>query len=54
MIQIPFKFVSNVLIANKSALVQVMVWHRSGDKSLLVRILSQFIEADMGHQRTLV
>ena len=45
MIQISLKYVPRSPIDNKSALVQVMVWRRSGDKPLPEPMLTQFIEA---------
>ena len=36
-------------IDNKSALVQVMAWRRTGDKPLPEPILTQFIDAYMRH-----
>ena len=37
-------------IDNKSALVQVMAWHRTGDKPLSEPIQTQFADAYMRHQ----
>ena len=48
-IQISLKFVPNGPIDNKSALVQVMAWHRTGDRSLPEPMLTQFIDAYMWH-----
>ena len=36
-------------IDNKAALVQVMAWHRTGDKSLLELMMTQFTDAYMRH-----
>ena len=36
-------------IANKSALIQVMAWHRTGDKPLSEPMMTQFTDAWM-HQ----
>ena len=48
-IKIPLKFVPMSPINNKLALAQVMAWHWTGDKPLLERILTQFIDAYMWH-----
>ena len=48
-IQILLKFVSNGPIDNKSTLVQVMVWRRTGDKPLPESMLTQFTYAYMLH-----
>ena len=47
-IQISLKFLW-VQISNKSALVQVMVWHRTDDKPLSEPMLTQFTDAYMPH-----
>ena len=44
LIPISLKFVSKDLIDNKSALVQVMAWHRRGDKPLPQPMLTQIID----------
>ena len=49
-IQISLKFVPKSPIDNKSALVQVMAWHRTGDKPLPEPMMTQFTDAYMGHQ----
>ena len=49
-IRISLKFVPKGPIDNKSALVQVMAWCRTGDKSLPEPMLPQFTEAYMRHQ----
>ena len=41
------KFVPNGPIDKKSALVQVMAWHRTGDKPLSEPMLTQFTDAYM-------
>ena len=46
-IQISLKFVPNGPIDNKSALVQVMAWRRTGDKPLPEPMMTQFIDAYM-------
>ena len=46
-IQISLKFVPKGPIENKSALVQVMAWRRTGDKALSVQMLTQFTDAYM-------
>ena len=43
-IQISWKFVPEGPIDNKSALVQVMAWHRTGNKPFITK-------ADLVHQR---
>ena len=48
-IKISLKFVSKGAIDNKSAMVQVMSWHRKGDKSLPVSMLTQFTDAYVRH-----
>ena len=50
-IQIPIslKFVPRSPIDNKSALVQVMAWRRTGDKSLPELMLTQFTDTHMWH-----
>ena len=46
-IQISLKFVPKDLIDNKSALVQVMAWHRTCNKPLPEAMMTQFIDAYM-------
>ena len=48
-IKISLKFVPKGPIDNKSALVQVMAWHRTGDKPLPEPMLTQFTDAYMRH-----
>ena len=48
-IQISLKFVPGSSIDNKPALVQVMAWHRTGDKPLPEPMLSPFTDAYMRH-----
>ena len=48
-IQIPLKYVPSSPIDNKPALVQVMAWHRTGDKPLSEPMLIPFIDAYMRH-----
>ena len=48
-IQISLKFVPKGPIDNKSALVQVMAWCRTGDKTLPEPVLTQFTDAYMRH-----
>ena len=48
-IQISPKFVPKGPIDNKSALVQVMAWCRTGDKQLPEPMLTQFADAYMRH-----
>ena len=47
LIEIPLKFVPKGLIDNKPAFVQVMAWHRTGDKPLPGPMLTQFNNAYM-------
>ena len=48
-IKIQLKFVPRGLINNIPALVQIMAWHRSGDKPLFEPMLTQFTDACMRH-----
>ena len=48
-IKISLKFVPKGPIGNKSALVQVMAWRWTGNKSLPAPMLTQFIDAYMRH-----
>ena len=50
-IHISLKFVPKGPIDNKSALVQVMAWRRTGDKPLSEPMLNQFTDAYMRYQR---
>ena len=47
--KISLKYVPYGLIGNMSALVQVMAWHRTGDKPLSEAMITQFIKAYMCH-----
>ena len=49
LIRISLKFVPKGLISNKSALVQVMAWCRTGDKPLPEPMLTQFTDVHMWH-----
>ena len=49
-IRISMKFVPRVPIDNRPALVQVMAWHRTGDKPLPETMLTQFNDAFLLHQ----
>ena len=49
LIQISLKFVPRSLINNKSALVQVMAWRRTGDKPLADAMMTQFTDTYMWH-----
>ena len=49
-IKIALKFVPNGPIDNKSALVQVMAWHLTGDKPFPGPMPIQFTDACMQHQ----
>ena len=48
-IKISLKFIPKDPINSKSALVQVMTWHRTGDKQLSETMLTQLAEAYMRH-----
>ena len=48
-IQISLMFISMGPFDNKSAFVQVMAWHQTGDKPLPKPMLTQFTDAYMGH-----
>ena len=48
-IEISLKFAPKNPINNKSALVQVMAWHRTGDKPLPEAMMAQFSDAYMHH-----
>ena len=48
-IQISLKCVPRSPIDNKPALVQVMAWHRTGDKPLPEERMTLFIEAYLRH-----
>ena len=50
LIQISLKFVPRSPIDNKPALVQVMAWHRIGDKPLPEPMMTQFTNAYMEHK----
>ena len=49
MIQISLNHVLRNPIDNKSTLVQVMAWRRSGDKPLPRAMMTQFTDAYMRH-----
>ena len=49
LILISLKFVPKGQIDNNTALVQVMAWHRSGDKPLYEPMVTQFAHAYMQH-----
>ena len=49
LIGISLKFVPKGTIDNKSALVQVMAWHQTGDKPLSEPMLIQFTDACIRH-----
>ena len=49
LIQISLKFVPKGPIDNKSALIQVMAWRRTGDKPLPEPMLTQFTDVYMQH-----
>ena len=48
-IQISLKLVDRGPMDNKPALVQVMVWRRTGDKPLPEPMMAQFTDAYMRH-----
>ena len=48
-IKISLKFIPMSPIDNKPALVQVMAWHRKGDKPLLELMLPQFVDTYVWH-----
>ena len=48
-IRISLKFVPRTSIENKLALVQIMAWHRTGDKPLSESMQTQFTYAYMPH-----
>ena len=50
LIDISLKFVSKGQIINIPALVQIMTWHRIGDKPLSEPMLTQFNDTYMQHQ----
>ena len=47
-IPLSLSFVANAPIYNKSVLVQVMAWHRTGDKPLPEPMLAKFTDAVLG------
>ena len=47
--KVSLKFIPNGPIDNKSALVQVMAWRRTGDKPLPEPMLTQFTDTYMRH-----
>ena len=49
LVTIPLKFVPKGLIDNKPAQVQIMAWHRIGDKQLSESMLTWFTYAYMRH-----
>ena len=49
LIKISLKFVPKGPIDNNPALVQVMAWHRIGDKPLSEQMLTRFTDAYMQH-----
>ena len=49
LIQISLKIVPGSPIDNKSALVRVMAWRRTGDKPLPEPMMTQFTDAYMRH-----
>ena len=49
LIKISLKFVSKGSFNNKPAYVQVMAWHRTGNKLLFEPMMTQFIDAYMRH-----
>ena len=51
LIQISLKRFPKSPIDNKLALVEVMAWHRIGDKPLLQPMMTQFTDSYMRHQQ---
>ena len=49
LIKIALKFVPKVQINNKPAMVQIMAWHREGDKPLSDPMLAKFTDQYMCH-----
>ena len=49
LIQISLKYVPRSPIEKKPALVQVMAWRRTGDKTLPGPMMTQFLDAYMQH-----
>ena len=49
LIKISLKYVARTPIYDKTALVHVMAWRRTGDKQLLGPMMTQFIDAYMRH-----
>ena len=52
-IKISLKFVPKVPINNIPALVQIMAWHRTGDKPLSEPMMAQFNDAYMRHSASM-
>ena len=52
-LKISLKFVPKVRIDNIPALVQIMAWHRPGDKPLSEPMMAQFNEAYMRHSASM-
>ena len=48
-IHISLKYVPMSPVDNKTALIQVMAWRRTGDKPLHGLMMTQFIDAYMRH-----
>ena len=49
-IQISLEFVPRSPIDNKAKVVQIMAWHRTGDKPLTEPMLTRFTDACKQHQ----
>ena len=49
-IQISLKFIPRGPIDNRAALVQVIAWHRTGDKPLPEPMMTQFTDVYMRHK----
>ena len=49
-VHMSLKFVTKVWINNIPALVQIMAWHRPGDKPLSEQMLTRFTDAYMRHK----
>ena len=52
-IKISLKFIPKDPINDKSSLVQMMVWHRAGDRSLSEPMMTWLIEAYACHSSTM-
>ena len=53
LIKISLKYIHKSLINNKSGLVQVMAWRRTGDKPLSETMMTQFADVYMRHRASM-